>query len=171
MRGNGRLGAPRLDKALGHRDYCPCGPAMEDKMRVAIPHRRSSRRRAIQLAGAGALVGTLAGMSLPASAHHGWSWAVDEQSELTGIVKSVSMVPPHPSLEVAAADGVLWHVDLANPNQTARAGFTETSAKPGDAVVVLGNRHKDKTQTVMKAVRITVAGKTYDLYPERIKTN
>jgi len=110
-------------------------------------------------------------MSLPASAHHGWSWAVDEQSELTGIVKSVSMVPPHPSLEVAAADGVLWHVDLANPNQTARAGFTETSAKPGDAVVVLGNRHKDKTQTVMKAVRITVAGKTYDLYPERIKTN
>ena len=32
-------------------------------------------------------------------------------------------------------------------------------------------RSKDKSQLWMKAVRITVAGKTYDLYPERIKTN
>ena len=35
---------------------------------------------------------------------------------------------------------------------------------------MLGNRAKDKSQLWMKAVRITVAGKTYDLYPERIKT-
>jgi len=72
---------------------------------------------------------------------------------------------------LAAADGVLWQIDLANPNQTERAGFTATSAKPGDAIVVLGNRHMDKTQMLMKAVRITVAGRTYDLYPERIRTN
>ena len=81
------------------------------------------------------------------------------------------MAPPHPSLQVTAGDGVLWQIDLANPNQTERSGFTATSAKPGDAIVVLGNRHQDKTKMMMKAVRITVAGKTYDLYPERIKTN
>ena len=81
------------------------------------------------------------------------------------------MAPPHPSLQVTATDGKQWLIDLANPNQTERAGFTAASAKPGDAIVVLGNRSKDKAQLWMKAVRITVAGKTYDLYPERIKTN
>jgi hypothetical protein len=133
---------------------------MEDKMQ-----NRLSRRRALQLAAGGALVAT----SLPAWAHHGWSWAEDAQSELKGTVKSVSMAPPHPSLQVTAGDGVLWQIDLANPNQTERSGFTATSAKPGDAIVVLGNRALDKTKMLMKAVRITVAGRTYDLYPERIK--
>ena len=130
-------------------------------------HIKLNRRRALQLA----LVGAAATVSLPALAHHGWSWAVDEQSELKGTVKSVSMAPPHPSLQVLAADGKQWLVDLANPNQTERSGFTATSAKAGDAIVVLGNRSKDMSQLWMKAVRITVAGKTYDLYPERIKTN
>jgi Flp pilus assembly secretin CpaC len=128
---------------------------------------RLNRRRALQLT----LVGVATATSLPALAHHGWSWAVDEQSELKGTVKSVSMAPPHPSLYVTAADGKEWLVDLANPNQTERSGFTAASAKAGDAIVVLGNRSKDQSQLWMKAVRITVAGKTYDLYPERIKTN
>jgi hypothetical protein len=130
-------------------------------------HVRLNRRRAFQLGVAGAI----AGASLPTLAHHGWNWAEDQQSELSGTVKSVSMAPPHPSLQVTATDGKQWLIDLANPNQTERAGFTAASAKPGDAVVVLGNRSKDKSQLWMKAVRIIVAGKTYDLYPERIKTN
>jgi len=55
----------------------------------------------------------------------GPSWLVvaeDAQTELRGTVKSVSMAPPHPSLQVTAGDGVLWQIDLANPNQTARSG-------------------------------------------------
>ena len=122
-------------------------------------------RRHVVLGGAASL------LSLPAEAHHGWTWAEDEQSELTGTVVSISMAPPHPQLQVKAGDGVVWLVDLGNPNQTERSGFTATSAKPGDALVVLGNRHKDKTRMHMKAVRITVAGKNYDMYPERIRTN
>ena len=130
-------------------------------------HNRLSRRRALQLG----VIGAAAGASLPALAHHGWNWAEDQQSELKGTVKSVSMAPPHPSLKVTAADGKEWLIDLANPGQTERSGFTAASAKTGDAIVVLGNRSRDKSQLWMKAVRITVAGKTYDLYPERIKTN
>ena len=137
-------------------------PVTEDKM-----HNPMSRRRALQFAVGGAIAGT----SLPALAHHGWNWAEDQQSELSGTVKSVSMAPPHPSLQVTAGDGKQWLIDLANPNQTERSGFTAASAKAGDAIVVLGNRSKDKSQLWMKAVRITVAGKTFDLYPERIKTN
>ncbi|MBR2815536.1 MAG: hypothetical protein IKE60_12860 [Reyranella sp.] len=126
-----------------------------------------NRRRVLQLVVGGAIVVT----SVPAVAHHGWSWAEDAQSELKGTIRSISMAPPHPSLQVVAADGVLWQIDLGNPNQTERSGFTATSAKPGDAIVILGNRHKDKTKMQMKAVRITIAGKNYDMYPERIRTN
>ena len=125
-----------------------------------------NRRHALQIAfGAG-----VSAMSLPAAAHHGWSWAEDEQSTLTGTVQTISMAPPHPSLQVKAGD-VVWLVDLGNPNQTERSGFSATSAKVGDAIVVLGNRHKDKTRMHMKAVRITIAGKNFDMYPERIRVN
>jgi hypothetical protein len=129
--------------------------------------RHLDRRHVLRLAlGTGA-----AAVALPAAAHHGWSWAEDEQSTLTGTVQTISMAPPHPSLQVKAGDGVVWLVDLGNPNQTERSGFTATSAKAGDAIVVLGNRHKDKSKMHMKAVRITIAGKNFDMYPERIKTN
>lgn len=136
-------------------------------MHVVMTENRLNRRR-MALLTAGIV---LAGLSRPASAHHGWSWAEDAQTELKGIVRSISMAPPHPSLQVVAADGVLWQIDLGNPNQTERSGFTATSAKSGDAIVILGNRHLDKTKMQMKAVRITIAGKNYDMYPERIRTN
>jgi hypothetical protein len=105
-----------------------------------------------------------------AFAHHGWSWAEEEQRELKGTIESISMAPPHPSLKVKAADG-LWQVDLGNPGQTERSGFKADSAKPGDPITVLGNRSLDKTKLHMKAVRITVGDQRFDLYPERIRKN
>ena len=107
----------------------------------------------------------------PVIAHHGWSWAEGEQMELKGTIRSISMAPPHPMLMVTAADGKVWQVDLGNPNQTERSGFTGTTAKAGDAVTAIGNRHLDKSKAHMKAVRIVLAGKNYDMYPERIRTN
>lgn len=126
--------------------------------------------RRLLLPGLGGAV-LAAAMVGPAFAHHGWEWADDKQSEMKGTILAVSMVPPHPTLQVKAADGTTWQVDLGNPSQTERSGFTATSAKAGDAIVVLGNRHKDPSKRQMKAVRITVAGKAYDMYPERIRTN
>lgn len=117
------------------------------------------------------LIAALAATSLPALAHHGWDWAVEEQTELKATIQKISMAPPHPSLTVKAADGKVWQIDLSNPGQTERSGFRGDSAKPGDAVVILGNRHKDKAKMLMKAVRITIGGKNYDMYPERIRAN
>lgn len=104
-----------------------------------------------------------------AFAHHGWAWAEEEQSELKGTITEISMAPPHPVLHVKAQDGRLWQVDLGNPNQTQRSGFTGDTAKVGDDITVLGNRTKEPNEAHMKAVRITVGGKQYDMYPERIK--
>ena len=122
------------------------------------------RRLPLALAALGA---ALAG---PALAHHGWSWAEDAQTTLQGTIRQISMAPPHPMLMVES-EGKLWQVDLGNPNQTERSGFRGDTAKPGDAVTVLGNRHRDRSKLQIKAVRLTIAGKNYDMYPERIRTN
>lgn len=102
-------------------------------------------------------------------AHHGWAWAEEEQSELKGTIDEISMAPPHPALRVKAEDGRIWQVDLGNPNQTKRSGFAGDTAKVGDGITVLGNRTKEPNEAHMKAVRITVGGKQYDMYPERIE--
>lgn len=102
-------------------------------------------------------------LASPALAHHGWAWAVDEQTELKGTIKEISMAPPHPTLRVEDDQGVLWQVDLGNPAQTERSNFKGDSAKPGDAIVVLGNRHKDADKKHMKAVRITIGATSYDM--------
>jgi hypothetical protein len=107
-------------------------------------------------------------LSQSAFAHHGWAWAEDAQSTLTGKIQSISMAAPHPTLQVTDAAGATWQVDLGNPNQTERSGFTGETAKAGDAITVLGNRNRDRARNHMKAVRITIAGKNFDLYPERI---
>lgn len=108
-------------------------------------------------------------LATQAFAHHGWSWAEEELSELQGTISEISMAPPHPALRVEADDGREWQVDLGNPSQTKRSGFTGDTAKVGDYVTVLGNRTKEPNKAHMKAVRITVGGKQYDMYPERIK--
>lgn len=104
----------------------------------------------------------------PAAAHHGWTWAEGEQTQLEGVIEDISMSPPHPTLKVRDAEGTLWQVDLGNPNQTARSGFTGDTAKAGDAVTVTGNRNSDLDRDHIKAVRIVIAGTNYDMYPERI---
>ena len=105
-----------------------------------------------------------------AAAHHGWAWAEGEQTTLEGTIQSISFAPPHPSLTVMS-EGTVWQIDLGNPRQTERSGFAEGSAKVGDAITILGNKSQDENEKLMKAVRITVAGKNFDMYPERIKTN
>jgi len=106
-----------------------------------------------------------------ALAHHGWSWAEADQIEMQGTIADIYIGPPHPRLQVDTADDGSWTVELGNPRQTERAGFVEGSARVGDPVTVLGNRSSDPSEKRLKAVRITVADRTYDIYPERIGVN
>ena len=106
-----------------------------------------------------------------ATAHHGWSWAEAEQVELRGTIQQITMGWPHPALDVATADDGVWRVELGNPRQTERSGFVEGAARVGDRIVALGNRSQDRNEKRMKAVRITVGDKRYDIYPERIQSD
>ncbi|MBY4607910.1 hypothetical protein K6M90_09620 [Rhizobium sp. 9T] len=118
-----------------------------------------------------AAVGLSAALATSAAAHHGWSWAEADQIELRGTIEKISMGGPHPTLDVATADDGVWRVELGNPRQTERSGFVEGVAKPGDQVIALGNRSQDRNEKRMKAVRITIGDKRYDIYPDRIRTN
>ena len=103
----------------------------------------------------------------PALAHHGWSWTEEGFFEITGIIRAISYGNPHPTLDVDV-EGETWRVELATPAATARAGFLEDTAKVGDRIVAIGHRSLDEAEKRMKAVRITVNGKTYDVYPNRV---
>lgn len=108
-------------------------------------------------------------VTAPALAHHGWSWTVEELSELKGVIRDVYLGNPHATLDVDV-EGEIWKVELAPPRATERAGFTEASARAGDKVTAIGNRSRDQAERRMKAVRIIVNGKTYDVYPDRAPT-
>lgn len=116
----------------------------------------------------GLLLAALTGSG--AIAHHGWSWAEDQQTELRGTIREVYIGQPHPTLRVQAADGI-WTVELGNPRLTAASGFSTTSARPGDQVIAIGNRSRAQGERRMKAVRLRIGDRTYDIYPERIRSN
>lgn len=105
-----------------------------------------------------------------AIAHHGWSWTKDGFFELTGVVTEVYVGNPHATLEVDV-EGVIWQVELAPPGPTTNAGFTEDVAPAGTEIIAIGNRSQDENETRMKAVRVIVGGKTYDVYPARVPAN
>ena len=122
---------------------------------------RTIDRRALFALSAAAL------FSSTAFAHHGWAWTEDDPFSLTGTIEEIFIGNPHVTLKVRAEDGV-WDVDLAPLSRTLNAGFNESAAKVGDTVTGIGFRASDHMQRHMKAARVIVNGKTYDVYPDRV---
>jgi hypothetical protein len=143
-----------LDRQRPRPNFRKGGKSMEEPM--AIPRR-------MLLSGAAGLALLAAS---PVLAHHGWAWTQDGFFELKGIIKEIYIGNPHATLDVDV-EGEIWRVELAPPSRTIAAGFTEDVAKAGDEVTALGNRSQDENEKRMKAVRITVNGKSYDVYPDR----
>ena len=125
--------------------------------------------RPLRSRAAAAAIALLLGLPGAALAHHGWSWTEDEESRLAGTIEAISLGNPHAEISLKTEEGV-WRVDLAPPAATARAGFVEGVAKPGDEAIVTGHRSRDPKELAFKAETITVNGKTYDVYPNREKT-
>lgn len=122
----------------------------------------SKMLKIVGIAAAGALLASLAW------AHHGWQWAEDEQTEMTGVIEEIYVGPPHPRLMIMTDHGP-YQVDLGNPRQTAEAGFDENEAQVGDTVLVRGHRSRDADERLIKAVRITVDDRQYTFYPHLLR--
>ena len=104
-----------------------------------------------------------------AVAHHGWSWASDDQTQISGTVLEVIISPPHPSIRIQTATDGEWRVDLGNPVRTRNAGFVDGDATVGDSIQFLGHRSTNSEEKLFKAVRATLDGRNYDFYPEMIE--
>src|SRR5262245_22564556 len=114
----------------------------------------------------GAALGLL---GFAASPHHGWAGQQQEQTEITGKLKTdVSLAGPHGSMQIVDDKGQVWDITLAPAARTERAGLKPGVIPMGAKVTVRGNRNSDLQRFEMKTVRVTHDGKNYDVYPDRI---
>lgn len=104
--------------------------------------------------------------SVPLSAHHGWRWAENENSEISGTIKSTKLGNPH-GLVYLDVNGEEWTVEVGQPWRNDKAGLKDNLLAVDVKVTVQGHRSLDKAQKVFKAERVIIEGKTFDLYPER----
>lgn len=79
-----------------------------------------------------------------ADAHHSIAGVYDSRREVTvdGVVAQFQFVYPHPFVIVdVRRDGAAerWQLEMDNRGELAQVGFTETTLKPGDRVVVTGS--------------------------------
>lgn len=114
---------------------------------------------------AGALLLGMAPIA-PLAGHHGWAWATGEEFELTGTVKNVRHGNPHGIMLLSTRLGE-WTVEIGQPWRNEQAGLTPQLLRPGTQLLVHGHRSARKGERLMKAERIVIAGKSYNLYPDR----
>ncbi len=107
-------------------------------------------------------------LALPLSAHHGWGGNLDEEFEISGtVVKGLSLVGPHATMQIRASDGQVWDLTLAPPARTERAGLKEGIIPVGASVSIHGHRNRDPKRFEIKTERVTWQGKTFNVYPDR----
>ena len=102
-----------------------------------------------------------------AFAHHGWRWTDDGQFELTARVEKAVLGNPHGVLTMDA-DGSTWLVEVGQPWRNEQAGLTDAMLAKGATLTVVGKRSAVAKEQRMKAERIVIKGKNFDLYPERL---
>ena len=122
-----------------------------------------SQKALFRLAAAAALI---AALGEPALAHHGWAWADDGNSELTGVIQSAKLGNPHGILTLVV-DGAQWTVEVGQPWRNERAGLQDAMLVKGVKLTVAGHRAANPKQRVFKAERVFINGIKFDLYPDR----
>ena len=99
-------------------------------------------------------------------AHHGWGWATDEEFEISGKITNVRLGNPHGEVTLDVK-GDKWIIEVGQPWRNERAGLTPELLKVGQLVTVHGHRSAKESERLVKAERVIIDGKSYDLYPDR----
>src|SRR5580658_8822270 len=90
------------------------------------------------------MAGLLVVAALPVLAHHSFSAEYDsnKQATMKGTVTKLEWMNPHARfyIDVKDASGKVtnWEFELGSPNGLLRAGWTRSSLKMGDDVIVKG---------------------------------
>ena len=109
------------------------------------------------------------GIALPpgdALGHHGWAWMTGENIELVGVIEEVRLGNPHGILEVGV-EGETWTVEVGQPWRNERAGLKEGDLAPGVEIRAIGEPAAEPDARRLKAERLFLGTREYQLYPER----
>lgn len=106
-------------------------------------------------------------VTMTAMTHHGWGWADDELTEISGRVTDVRLGNPHGEVDIQTEQGN-WTVEVGQPWRNERAGLTEDLLTEGVMLTVIGNRSANEEERLIKAVRVVIDGHNHDLYPGRV---
>lgn len=101
-----------------------------------------------------------------APAHHGWGWATEEEHEVSGEIIAVRLGNPHGEVTLDV-DGEPWVVEVGQPWRNQRAGLTDDLLREGRVITAQGHRSAKPDERLLKAERVVIDGRTYDLYPGR----
>lgn len=107
-------------------------------------------------------------LALPAAlpAHHGWSWTTGRNIEIAGKVVKAELGNPHGVL-VIDVKGARWTVEVGQPWRNERAGLKDSDLGPGASLRIAGEPSTNPKARLMKAERIFIGERRFDLYPER----
>jgi hypothetical protein len=96
----------------------------------------------------GFAVPAIAGLAMPALAHHSFAQFDDTRSvTLNGTATAFQWTNPHGYLELDTADGAgatkHYTLELTSPNMMSRGGWTSRTIKPGDKVTAIMSPLRD----------------------------
>jgi len=108
--------------------------------------------------------------ALPVSAHHTASMFDSNKTvELTGTVTEVRWTNPHVNVLVNAAaksggSAAPWLLEMTSPGNLTRNGWSKTSLKPGDKVILYINPLRDDSANGGRLVKATLvdSGVSFD---------
>ena len=105
-------------------------------------------------------------LTVPALAHHSFTsfWLMDQTKEITGIVKSIKIVNPHPEmlLEVTGANGekVLWNITATSSGSAILKAWVVDAATDklpiGTKIKVAGHPSRKEGSRALAAGTITL---------------
>jgi hypothetical protein len=105
-------------------------------------------------------------LPLSAFAHHGWAWSTGGNYELTGTITESKLGNPHGILKVEV-NGEIWTVEVGQPWRNERAGLTDEDYAPGKEIRFIGEPSSDESERLLKAERVYINDREYELYPDR----
>ena len=85
---------------------------------------------------------------------------------MTGIIRTAQLGNPHGVLTVDA-DGDVWTVEVGQPWRNERAGLKDGDLAPGVEIRIEGEPSANISDRRVKAERVYISGRKYDLYPDR----
>jgi hypothetical protein len=108
------------------------------------------------------LLAVFAALAGPAAAHHGWgSYDAAHPVTVTGPIVTAKFENPHATITVKGRDKE-WIVTLAPTFRMTNRGATAEVIATGKTVTAVGYP-SSATKDEMRAERITVDGKTYEM--------